>query len=261
MCRPDYYAVRYEINPWMNRQVQPSHEMAVSQWNALTDVLRNHLNASLEFLSPTPDHPDLVFTANAGYVSGKMYIPARFRFPERRGEEPVFRSWFEKMGYKIHDLPGECFFEGFGDALPYGGMIFAGYRFRSDIRSHQELGRRLGKQVISLELANRYFYHLDTCLCPLDGGDLVFYPGAFDSYGLEAIQGAVPREKLIPVSEDEAASFCCNAVAVENRIAMNDGAPELCSLLERRGYSIRTTNLSEFLKSGGSAKCLTLRLD
>ncbi len=261
MCRPDYYAVRYEINPWMNRQVQPNHGRAVIQWESLVRLLSVHLGATVSLLPPLEQQPDLVFTANAGFVSGKVFIPSRFRYPQRRGEEAWFRKWFEENGYQTRELPGEAFFEGFGDALPFNGMVFAGYRFRSDIQAHRELGRLLDVQVVSLELTDDRFYHLDTCFCPLETGDVLYYPRAFDRYAIEAIRGTVEREHLIPVDEAEANSFCCNAISVRTSVLMNTGSPRLTARLNGRGYEVFTTDLSEFVKSGGSAKCLTLRLE
>jgi len=261
VCRPDHYAVRYEINPWMNRQVQPDHALAVRQWESLASILEDRLGGRLERLAPSAEQPDLVFTANAGYVHGQVFIPSRFRHPQRRGEEPLVREWFRQKGYTIRELPGSSFFEGFGDALPWNGTVFAGYRFRSDIRAHLELGRLLDLEVISLELTDARYYHLDTCFCPLETGDIIYYPGAFDPYALQAIRGIVPEDRLIPVGDSEAASFCCNAVNVGSSVVMNEGAGALADLLTRKGYSVYRTNLSEFVKSGGSAKCLTLRLE
>jgi hypothetical protein len=42
---------------------------------------------------------------------------------------------------------------------------------------------------------------------------------------------------------------------------MNAGSPNLAKALGDRGYSCVFVELDEFIKAGGSSKCLTLRLD
>lgn len=261
MCRPDHYGIDYEINPWMDLAVQPDKEKALVQWKRLVSILKEEFNCTIKLVPPVKGLPDMVFTANAGYVQGKRFIPSRFRFAERRGEERHFRKWFEDEGYEIAGLPESAsFFEGFGDALPLGDTLFAGYRYRSDIASHKAIGKILGRRIISLELVNPAFYHLDTCFCPLPSGDLLYYPGAFDEYGLKVIREVVDKGRLIEIKREEAERFSCNAVVLGEAIVMNSGSSELKRKLEERGYTILETDLSEFIKSGGSAKCLTLRL-
>ena len=261
MCPPDHYGIAYEINPWMHREVQPDRELARRQWHGLKTTLEQALGAEVELIAPRPGLPDMVFTANSGFVAGRLFIPARFRFRARQGEEPWFREWFASHGYDVLDLAGGWSFEGFGDALPYGERIFAGYRFRSDIQSHVALATLLGREVLSLELVDSRFYHLDTCLSPLEGGEVVYFPGAFDPYGIDVLHGVVGGERLLAVTEAEALSFCCNAIQAGKRVVMPGGCPGIGELLRRCGYEIFTCDLSEFLKSGGAARCLVCRLE
>ncbi len=151
------------------------------------------------------------------------------------------------------------YFEGAGDALFCGDTLFAGYRIRSDVRGHQQVGAMLGCRVIPLELVDPYYYHLDTCFCPLAPGVAIYYPGAFDDYGRRALAEVVGE--LIEVAEEEARRFACNAVVVGRTVVTNTGCPQLHAALRQRGYDPRETPLDEFVKAGGSAKCLTLRLD
>ena len=151
------------------------------------------------------------------------------------------------------------FFEGAGDALFCGSTLFAGYRIRSDVKGHQYLGKLLQRMVLPLELIDPRFYHLDTCFCPLAPGQALYFPGAFDTYGQKVIQTHVPQ--LIEVVESEAARFACNAVVVGKTVILNAGSDQLAAALEKWGYTCIALELDEFLKAGGSAKCLTIRLD
>jgi N-dimethylarginine dimethylaminohydrolase len=258
MCSPNFYGVEYEINPWMSRSKQPDHALAVRQWTDLRATIEA-AGARVLLLPPVRGLPDMVFTANAAIVFQSQAVLARFRFAERQGEEPYDAAWLEASGFHVHRLQENVYFEGAGDALFCGDTLFAGYRIRSDVRGHQEIAERFRCRVIPLELVDPYYYHLDTCFCPIAPGVAIYYPGAFDHYGRQALAEHVPT--LIEVTTDEAQRFACNAVVVGRTVITNTGCPLLHHALRVRDYTPRSTPLDEFVKAGGSAKCLTLRLD
>jgi N-dimethylarginine dimethylaminohydrolase len=258
MCPPDHYGIEYEINPWMSRACGSTPERAGRQWHKLYETLVA-LGARVELMTPRPGLPDLVFTANAGLVYNRRFFSSRFRHEVRARETPHFDAWFADQGFTVEHLPEGIYFEGAGDALYCGKALFAGYRIRSDVRGHQYLATLLHCQVLPLELVNPSFYHLDTCFCPLAPGEALWYPEAFDSYGQKVIPMHVPR--LLAASEEEAKRFGCNAVVVGRTVVMNAGCERLASQLHGWGYQTIGVELDEFIKSGGSAKCLTLRLD
>jgi N-dimethylarginine dimethylaminohydrolase len=258
MCPPDYYGIEYEINPWMSRSRGSVPERALKQWRALYDAMCG-VGVVVEQLQPKPGLPDLVFTANAGLVFRKRFFSSRFRHEVRARETPLYDAWFAEHGFTMEHLPAGCYFEGTGDALFCGPTLYAGYRIRSDVTGHQYLGRVLGKQVLPLELVNPHFYHLDTCFCPLAPGQAIYYPAAFDSYGRKVLESNIPD--LLAVNEAEATRFGCNAVVVGKTVLHNSGCDRLAADLAARGYRSIPVELDEFLKAGGSAKCLTLRLD
>ena len=258
MCPPDHYGIEYEINPWMNRSKGAVQDNAKSQWKKLYETFID-LGVKVALMQPQPGLPDLVFTANAGLMFHKRFISSRFRHAERAGESPHFDAWFASHGYHVEHLAEDLYHEGAGDALFCGPILFAGYRFRSEALAHQEVSRMIGKEVLPLELTNPHYYHLDTCFCPLAPGEALYYPAAFDSYGLKVLQARIP--KLIPVVEAEAQRFGCNAVVIGKSVVTNTGCPQLHDDLRRAGYNPIAVELDEFLKAGGSAKCLTLRLD
>ncbi|MFO0893153.1 MAG: arginine deiminase-related protein [Isosphaeraceae bacterium] len=258
MCPPDHFGIEYEINPWMNVGVASDTALAREQWEGLHRTLLD-LGVEVDLLAATPGLPDLVFTANAGFVYRGRFFPSRFRFGVRQRESVHFAAWARAGGFDITPLPGNMNFEGAGDALFCGENLFAGYRFRSDVRSHQWIGEQLGVPVLPLELVDPRFYHLDTCFCPLDPETAIHYPGAFDEYGRSVLRDRIPN--LLEVSPEEAISFSCNAVVVGRTVVLNEGAPKLATALRDRGFEVRPLGFSEFIKSGGSAKCLTLRID
>jgi len=258
MCPPDFYGIHYEINPWMDMSRQADHALAVAQWNAL----HQHIvaaGASVSLLTPVEGLPDLVFTANAAMIFRRQALLSRFRHRQRQGEEPYDRRWLAESGFQVVDVPENFSFEGAGDALFCGDTLYAGYRMRSDAAGHQQIGRMIGCRVIPVELTDARYYHLDTCFCPLAPDEAIWYPPAFDDYGQRAIRELVP--KLIEAERLEAERFACNAVVIGRRVITNTGCDRLHAALADRGYEPIGTPLDEFVKAGGSAKCLTLRLD
>jgi len=257
MSPPDYFEVAYAINPWMSAEGRVDRELARRQWDTLKTALEQH--ARISVLPPVEGLPDLVFTANAAFVRGNLAITAHYKHPERQGEEPHVERWFAEHGYEVV-RPHPVKFEGAGDALILGDRVLAGYRLRTDIAAHRLITELTGLPVLALELAEPHFYHIDVCICPLEDGSLIYYPGAFDEYGLRVIEANVPEDKRLLVTLAEARLFACNAVNVGRTVFLNQGSERLVGLLRERGFEVVEADLSEFIKAGGSAKCLTLRL-
>ncbi|QDT93039.1 N(G),N(G)-dimethylarginine dimethylaminohydrolase [Gimesia algae] len=258
MCPPDFYGIEYEINPWMSRSKQSDPALARQQWESLHQLLQKQ-NAKIELMTPVKGLPDLVFTANAGLIWKDLVFLSLFRHEARQGETPLDRSWFENAGFETIEMPEDFFFEGAGDALFCGDTLFAGYLIRSDVRALQWVAEKMHCRVIPLQLVDDFYYHLDTCFCPLSETEAIYYPPAFDEYGQQALKEYIPH--LIPVVKAEAQRFACNAVVLGETVVMNTGCPQLEADLQQRGYQTLSTPLDEFIKAGGSAKCLTLRLD
>lgn len=257
MCPPDHYGIYYEINPWMSVAKQAQSDQARRQWETLYNLYRD-LGVTVELMAPVEGLPDMVFTANAGVVSNDLFIASNFRHPERRGEEEHFCDWFKSQGYRVERLPRQYYFEGMGDVKLYRDLLFAGFYFRSDVRSHLMVGEKLGKLVVSIELADKRFYHLDTCFCPLDDDLVMYFPPALQEYSRKAFQSHTQAQ--IEVGEEDALAFACNCVVVDRHIILNRASQSLRESLEARGFTVHQVSLSEFLKAGGGAGCLTLAL-
>jgi N-dimethylarginine dimethylaminohydrolase len=261
MCAPKHFGVDYVINPWMENQVGKAvHALAEEQWANL----RRHLarEAEITLVAPEPGLPDMVFTANAGMTIGKTAVISRFSTGERQPEERLFGAWFERHGFTIAPWPADVPFEGAGDALldREQPLIWCGYGFRSSAMAPRLLEGIFGRTAVGLRLVDPRFYHLDTCFCPLAGGWLMYYPPAFDARSQEMIAARVPAKKRNAISEKDALRFVCNAVDLNGRVFMNDASDDCQNRLRAAGFEPLLTPLSEFIKAGGAAKCLTLKL-
>ena len=260
MCSPGFFGVDYVINPWMRGHVgDVDRDLARRQWDGLVATLTGPMGAEVVLVPPRPGLPDMVFAANAAVLRGDLAVPARFRFPERQGEEPFFARWFAENGYRV--APVDDHQEGAGDFLFLGETLFGAYGFRTDASAHAPVARALGVDVVSLALVDPRFYHLDTCFCPLPGGRLLWYPPAFSPEARAAVEARVPAEDRWAVGEEDAAGFACNAVAVEGHVVANALGDATQDWLRERGFTAHVVPLGEFMKAGGGAKCLTLRLD
>lgn len=261
MCRPLYFNVTYQINPWMNPELPVSSDLAIAQWQQLYDTYVG-LGMTVHLIDPAPGLPDMVYTANGGFVAGSVAYGAKFTFPQRTGEEELFLDWFAANGYWC--VQPEHTSEGEGDILLVDNLILAGYGFRSDIKSHRELAEVFEKEVLSLRLVDPYFYHLDTALTILDpepgagGPQIAYYPGAFDEGSLNLLKTHFPR--AIEVSHADAKQFGLNSFSNGKHVVTSPGATDFHRQLELAGYEPILVELSELRRGGGSIKCCTLEL-
>ncbi len=255
MARPDFFRIDYEINPWMHVDNPVDPDLASQQWAAIRQIY-DELGWTVELIDPDPDWPDLVFTANGGLVIGPEALVANFRHPDRRGETALFADWFRSRQFNVSQARYN--FEGEGDALVWNGLILAGYPWRSDFATHAHLARLFDQEVLSLQLVDARFYHLDTCLTPIDDQTIAIYKPAFSR---EAYQQLKDRAaELIEVGADDASSYGLNALSDGQNVILPAEAAQLCELYRQRGLTVWPTPISEFKKSGGGVKCLTLEL-
>ncbi len=259
MCSPQFFDVKYSINPWMENQIgRVDVSSAMRQWNDFYKALSRVAKVSL--IAPQPVVPDMVFTANAGFCFDGSIVLSRFCKPERQKEEGFFQEWFQSQGFPVIDMGDANCFEGAGDVLaqPDGRRVWAGYGFRTSRRAQESLAKTLKRPLVFLKLRDPRFYHLDTCFCPLPDGYAMYYPQAFDEDSLRRIEEHIPIERRIIVSDEDALQFACNAVSVGRIIFMNQCSANLEKRLGRAGFKAVRQPVPDFLKAGGANKCLTL---
>ncbi len=261
MCPPEWYDVDYVINPWMAGNLhRPSRDTAFAQWKNLHLHLQRI--ADVRLLHARSGSPDMVFVAHTALVQHGVAAVSSFAHPQRQGEEQHLRKWFQDEGFLVWETPRETAFEGEGDALfnAEGDHLWAAHGVRTCKHSHRHVADAWHTRVTSLHLVDPRFYHLDTCFAPLSGGHLVYFPGAFDAASVAKIEAAYPADKRIAVSELEATRFACNVINVGRNILTCPVGTSLASRLEGLGYVITELELTEFVRGGGSAKALALRL-
>jgi N-dimethylarginine dimethylaminohydrolase len=272
MTDPTWFDVSYQINPWMRpgvwRADAARHVRAArAAFDALAQALRT-AGASIEIVDGAQGLPDMVFAANAAVVLDRRVLVGRFRPAERRGEEALYLAAFRALKARglvdeVAQIAPGLFQEGAGDAIwdARRGHFWTGFGQRSDRAASDAIADVFGRPVIPLELASPRFYHLDTCFCPLSGGEVLYYPPAFTPAALAEILARIPASQLIEASDVDAAGLCVNAVSINETVIMARPPARLRRVLEARGYRVAAVDLSPFILAGGAAFCLTLRLD
>ena len=255
MCSPTYFNVSYDINPWMTDNIgSVDRDLAIEQWNNLYNIISKLTDVVI--MDGVKGNPDLVFTANAGIVSGQKVVLSKFAKQERQKEETIFKRVFSDLGYNV--LLTEHSYEGEGDHLvDSSGRHYMGYNFRTTLEAAFEVSKHLGTELTMLKLVDSRWYHLDTCFCPLPNGEILWYPDAFDIYSQNSIRKHFT--KSIEISLQDALSFSCNSVCLGNHIILPKNI-EVSNTLKSLDYITHEVDLSEFMKAGGAAKCLTLYL-
>ncbi|MFD8691633.1 dimethylargininase [Streptomyces sp. NPDC059651] len=256
MCRPEHFDVSYVINPWMDPAKPVDSRMALLQWESLYSLYRS-LGHRVDLVNPVPGLPDMVFSANGATVVDGKVLGAKFLNAERAAEAPAHRAWYRANGFtEIHDP--HYVNEGEGDFAVTKSWILAGRGFRCTPEGHQEAQEFFGRPVISLELVDPRFYHLDTALCVLDGDEIMYYPQAFTLGSREVLARLFPDALL--VDQDDADVLGLNAVSDGLNVVLPEAAQKLAGQLRARGFRTHGTDLSELLKGGGSVKCCTQEL-
>ena len=264
MCEPRFFEVCYVINPWMEGNLgKVDKKRATQQWENLHGILSSM--ASVSLIEPVPGLPDMVFTANAGLVhkkegAQKNFIVSSFLHAERQPEAKFFDEFFSAHGYRVLHLQKEAIFEGAGDALfDSQGRLWLGSGIRSEPQVLDEILCELDVEAHALELVDPRWYHLDTAFCPLPEGQAIIYKDAFSAKSVDVLNRALGAG-IIWVSQHDARQFACNAISIDRNVIMHRASPELKLSLKQHGLEIIEADVSEFLKSGGACKCLTLEI-
>jgi N-dimethylarginine dimethylaminohydrolase len=262
MCRPDFFTVSYRINPWMHPDSPTDTSLAVRQWETLYQTYLG-LGFDVHLIDPIDGLPDMVYAANGGFVIDNIAYGASFAYPERQPEGPAYMDWFRANGFDVR-VP-ENVNEGEGDFLLVGDVILAGTGFRSATNSHEELARIYGREVVTLELVNPSFYHLDTAIAVLDPDpapgerpNIAYLPSAFNETGLAILSERFPDALL--VNEQDAAVLGLNSFSDGYNVVIASRATDFERQLRERGYNPIGVDLSELLLGGGGVKCCTLEL-
>jgi N-dimethylarginine dimethylaminohydrolase len=258
MCPPDHFGVEYAINPWMDTSTPVDVELAGKQWQLLRETLVR-LGHTVHVLPARVGLPDMVYAANGAFsVDGTVY-GAWFRYPQRLAEASAHRSFYSAPWRFVPPTETN---EGEGDFayLPgyRGGLVLAGYGFRTEPAAHAEAQEALGRPVLSLRLVDPRFYHLDVALGTLDDEHIAYYPAAFSESSQRILRQLFPTAVI--ADEADALAFGLNLVSDGRNVVMSGEASGFAAKLRAVGYTPVPVELGELKKGGGSVKCCVAEL-
>jgi N-dimethylarginine dimethylaminohydrolase len=259
MCPPTWFDVVYAINPWMDPRVPVDRDRAYAQWSALVAAYRQ-AGHRVDLLDAVPGLPDMVFAANGATVVDGRTLGARFATSQRAGEAAAHRVWHRHHGvlYGGRGLADPVAVnEAEGDFAVLSSVVLAGHGFRTSLDAHAELATLTGREVVSLELVDPRFYHLDVALAVLDADTdhIAYHPPAFSPRTQDVLAERFPDAVL--ADEADACAFGLNLVGDGRNVFMPTGAQHLRDALEDLGYVPVEIDTSELLRGGGSVKCCT----
>ena len=266
LTTPTHFDVEYVINPHMAENVGAvQKEVAWQQWKALRATY-TALDRTPVVVNGQAGLPDMVFCANQTLpfydprTDTKGVVLSRMHSEHRADEVPYYARFFEDRGYRVETLPEDldADFEGMGDALwhPERALLWGGYGYRTSPEAYRALSELLDLPIVALRLVDPDYYHLDTCLSPLDPNHALVAPQAFDDAGRALIDALF--ETTIEVPDHEARhQFACNAHCPNGtHVLIQEGCEQTNEQLRDHDFVPVELDTSEFLKAGGSVFCM-----
>ena len=255
MCRPTYFDVVYEINPWMHADEPVDHDLVMAQWETLRATYLA-LGHDVDVVEGEPGLPDMVYAANGATVVDGRALAVRFQHEQRRPETAAFARWLSAHEFPVTEA--HAVNEGEGDFLVADGRILGAWGFRSERAAHAEVAAFSGLEVVPLQLVDPRYYHLDTALTVLSDDHIAYLPAAFSPASRQRLEQLYPDAIL--VDAQDAAVLGLNAVSDGRHVVVAAQAVGYIAQLRAAGYIPVPVDLSELRKGGGGIKCCTLEL-
>ncbi|NQU50670.1 MAG: amidinotransferase [Planctomycetes bacterium] len=237
--------------------------LAKEQWQQLKAAYEK-IGVRTSVLAAKSGLQDSCFTANPSLTlalpDGDKHVwLARMAHPSRKAESEMHREFFQAAEFEIKQLPEEVErFEGCGDAVLHPGrfLIHGGVGPRTDQRAWMALASAYPElDILTYELVDERFYHLDTALAPLNQNYALYVPEAFTDEGCQLLRAAFPNALALPL--EESLRFAANAHCPDGKhVLIEEECRTTCALLEEHGFKPVPVPTSEFRKSGGSVFCL-----
>jgi N-dimethylarginine dimethylaminohydrolase len=256
LCPPTYYDIEYEINPWMDINNKVDKKKVLQEYGNIKKTYES-LGVKVLEINPEKGLPDMVYAANLGFVKDNIFVKSNFKYPQRQKESIYSKKFFEKLGFKIAEMPTEVTFEGQGDLLCTNSKYFMGYGKRSTLSAKKYLENFLQGEVLEFKLSDPYFYHFDMSFAPLNNETVIINKNSFDKKGLEKVYKSF--KNIILAENEDNKIFSCNLVMVNKNIVIGKGiSANLKNKFAQYGFGINEVGMDEYRKGGGSVKCLTL---
>jgi dimethylargininase len=254
VCTPtdEYYRVR---DLRAHNIVQRAHrDRAMHQHDALKAALRA-FGAKVVDLPELANHPNSVFTRDAGLCTPGGYIKLRLGIATRRGEAAWMARALDALGEpRAGEITAPGTVDG-GDVVLAGSVAFVGHSVRTNREGVQQLAAHLepmGCEVRTISLPDAIL-HLDKVLIAV-APDRILYCSEYVDEGVTKGFHTID----IPFGDAATANVICLG---ENQVIVERSNKRAIDALTANGLVVHQLDLSEFVKGSGGPNCLIMPVE
>jgi N-dimethylarginine dimethylaminohydrolase len=262
-------------NKYVDHTVHIDKKKALEQHKNLVKSFKNSITYTIE--DPIDLIPDIVFVANAGLCLPRLPKPIMvlpyMKYQQRRDELKYLKEIYKNINIQTVQFPGSKStpFEGQAELKWfYGGTkAICGYGYRSVKKSFDIINTLFKKiyksynleppELLVLKIESPDYYHLDVAMLDFHDKKCIVHKKAFSEASVEKMRNFLGPENVTVI--DTTDSFCLNAVVEGDTLVTHMLKAPLKSQLEKlTNKKIHMVDTSEFQKSGGSVRCMTLNI-
>jgi N-dimethylarginine dimethylaminohydrolase len=255
-------------NPYIDIKHRVDRKKAAKQHDALVKSFANVSSYTIE--DAADPIPDIVFVANGGLCLPRLGRPVillpNMKYKQRKDEYEYLEGIYGDMGLETMPFPGNEPFEGQAELKWFDGgkKAICGYGHRSTKKTFTILEKLFKKlygrrkpELLVIPLQSADYYHLDVAMLEFDDAKCIIHERAFSEASIKKIQNFLGPENVFVIDTPD--SFCLNAVVDGPNLITHTLAQPLKTYIEKiTDKKIIMVDTSEFEKSGGSVRCMTL---
>lgn len=255
MCPPTYMSIKEIINEtqrfYAQQNIRP--KIALEQYGMLRNVLKK-CGVQVFELDPNPVLNEQTFTRDIAFTIGNKVYLANLKEKIRQHERNEGKKWLQEQMVPFEELHSP-FIEG-GDVMIDQRKIWVGVSGRTTQKAVHELRTCFPKYDIHEIMVHSKYLHLDCVFNVIAPNLALIYSPAFQKRDLDLLAS---HYELMEVQADEQFTMGTNVLSIgDRRIISQPKNDKVNYQLRNRGFDVISVDLSEIIKSGGGARCLTL---
>lgn len=273
----------FDVVDSYNTRMRPDHPYgrpdkmrAMLQWSRFVLTLSQKLGIKINFIDAEKDLYDMVFACDPGLWVEDIFIESNFWAKKRQPEVDSFINWFKYRHYEVKSLSWSAFFEG-GDCVMVKNKLIMGYGAnRTNKKGVAEVAsilEKYGVEVVPIKRVTDEIYHLNSAFTYYPSAELLaYYPVAFEKRAEERLKETLKGVKILKLGEKELFrnhldfggeylySYALNAIENKGIAIQPYCHHQHQAILDKHGIKVIVPEdgSSEFERSGGSYRCLTM---
>ena len=198
-------------------------------------------------VAPTDEkYPDCVFIEDTAVVHQNNVLITNMGSKYRRGEIEETKKHFQKT-HKLFEIKSPAFLEG-GDVLVIKDEVYVGISNVTNNLALEYLKMIFDSYtIIPVPIAKTL--HLKSACSYIGKNTLLICEDLLKTNLFNKFD-----KILVPKKE----SYACNCIVIKNKVLVPEDASKTISMIENKGFKIKTVPISEFMKGEGSLTCLSI---